>query len=125
VGLTTLKRRSEFLRVRGGLRWATPSLVLEAKPRAAISPEGGSSEAERPRFGFTVSKKVGKAVVRNRVRRRLKAAVRELLSSARAGFDYVIVARPVAAERAYADLKADLAEALARIHRSGRSKRVR
>ena len=33
VGLTTLKRRAEFLRVRGGLRWSTPSLVLEAKPR--------------------------------------------------------------------------------------------
>ena len=122
MGLTTLKRRSEFLRVRGGLRWGTPSLVLEAKPRPVDDTKAGGAKTGSPRFGFTVSKKVGKAVVRNRIRRRLKAAVGELSSSARAGFDYVVIARPAAADRVYADLKADLAEALARIHRP---KRVR
>lgn len=124
MGLTTLKRRSEFLRVRGGLRWGTPSLVLEAKPRPGHHAKAGQ-EAEGPRFGFTVSKKVGKAVVRNRIRRRLKAATRELLDSARAGYDYVIIARPAAADRPYADLKADLAHALTRVHRAAEAKRAR
>lgn len=122
--LTTLKRRAEFLRIRGGLRWATPAVVLEAKPR----PEALESVDEVPpgsRFGFTVSKKIGKAVVRNRVRRRLKAAARELLPLARPGFDYVVIARPPAIERAYADLKSDLARAIGRVHRAADSKRGR
>lgn len=123
VGLTTLKRRAEFLRVRGGLRWGTPALVLKARPRAREDAEPGG-EADGPRFGFTVSKKVGKAVVRNRTRRRLKAATTELLDFARPGFDYVIIARPAAVDRPYADLKADLAQALSRVHRAPRSKRV-
>ena len=77
------------------------------------------------RFGFTVSKKVGKAVVRNRVRRRLKAAARELLPMARAGYDYVVIARPSAIERPYADLKADLALAMTRVHHAADARRGR
>ncbi len=121
VGLTTLKRRAEFLRVRGGLRWSTPTLVLEAKPRDCDALAG--KEAQGARFGYTVSKKVGKAVVRNRIRRRLKAATRELLEFARPGYDYVIIARPDAAERSFAELKADLAQAFLRVHRTPRAKR--
>lgn len=123
VELTTLKRRVEFLRVRGGLRWSSPALVVEAKPRPERTAEGG--EVHGSRFGFTVSKKVGKAVVRNRLRRRLKAAARELLPSTRAEFDYVVIARPPATERPYADLKADLALALARVHRAADARRDR
>jgi ribonuclease P protein component len=114
VGLKTLKRRAEFLRVRGGLRWSTPSLVVEAKPRDPADGDAGGG----PRFGYTVSKKIGKAVVRNRTRRRLKAATTELLDAARPGVDYVIIARPEAVDRPYSDLKADLAQAFARIDRA-------
>jgi ribonuclease P protein component len=121
VGLTTLKRRAEFLRVRGGLRWSTPTLVLEAKARDRDSLAG--EEVQGARFGYTVSKKIGKAVVRNRLRRRLKAATRELIELARPGYDYVIIARNDAAVRPYAELKADLAQALSRIHRTTRAKR--
>lgn len=122
--LITLKKRAEFLRVRGGLRWSTPALVLEAKPRPCEAKEA-EGVAPDSRFGFTVSKKIGKAVVRNRVRRRLKAAARELLPMARAGFDYVIIARQPAVELPYADLKADLALAMARVHRAADSRRGR
>lgn len=129
MGLTTLKRRSEFLRVRGGLRWSTPALVLEAKPRAAgldAGPDESGQLAGSARFGFTVTKKIGNAVVRNRVRRRFKEAVRELLPQARDGFDYVVIARPPAIEQSYADLKADLLLALSRMHRvKDRSKHER
>src|SRR5215207_4255506 len=73
--VTTLKVRAEFLRVRKGARWAGPAFVLEAKERHRK--DGGPLAGEQgPRFGFTVTRQIGKAVDRNRIRRRLKAAVR-------------------------------------------------
>lgn len=121
MGLTTLKRRAEFLRVRGGLRWSTPTLVLEAKPRGRD--ETAAQEPQGARFGYTVSKKVGKAVVRNRIRRQLKAATRELMENALPGYDYVIIARPAAAGRRYAELRSDLTQALTRVSRAAAARR--
>ena len=118
MGLTTLKRRADFLPVRGGLRWSMPALVVEAKPRSADLRQHGQ-EPEGARFGFTVTKKIGKAVVRNRLRRRLKSAVREISELARPDFDYVVIARAAAIDRPFADLKSDLTLALTRIHRTG------
>jgi ribonuclease P protein component len=112
--LTTLKKRPEFLRVRGGGRWATAAFVLEGKPR------DGRAVAETPRFGFTVSKQVGNAAERNRIRRRLKAAVRDvLLEQSRRDYDYVLIARRPALDAAFAALVSDLAEALKRVHARG------
>src|SRR5262245_18692896 len=74
--VTTLKRRSQYLRVRKGARCATAAFVLEAKARSAEARQGHVPPAEGPRFGFTVTRALGKAVERNRIRRRLKAAVR-------------------------------------------------
>jgi ribonuclease P protein component len=109
--LATLKRRAEFLRVRDGGRWATSAFVLEGKQRSGPAP------ADTPRFGFTVSKQVGNAVERNRIRRRLKAAVRDvLLERARRDFDYVLIARRPALDTAFASLVSDLVEALKRVH---------
>jgi ribonuclease P protein component len=117
--LTTLKRRPEFLRVRAGARWAMPAFVLEAKRRA----DAGHNE-NVPRFGFTVSKQIGGAVDRNRVRRRLKAAVCGILPEhARRDFDYVVIARRPALDAAFDGLVADLVEALGRVHRHGERKR--
>ena len=107
----TLKKRAEFLRVKGGPRWSTPGFALEAHSRS-------EAPHDAPRFGFTVSKKVGGAVVRNRIRRRLRALVAALDPTyLRVGCDYVLIARPAAAKRAYAELKSDLEQALARVHR--------
>jgi ribonuclease P protein component len=117
VMVETLRRRSEFLRVRGGDRWGTAAFVLEGKPRT--DPSGGSG----PRFGFTVSRQMGNAVVRNRMRRRLREVVR--LSSplhARPDFDYVLIGRAPAIDRAFVDLQQDLETAFARVHRPPRGK---
>ena len=106
--------------MRGGPRWSTPAFVLEARSRpSAPAPPVGA------RFGFTVSKKVGGAVVRNRVRRRLRALVAALdTGRLRQNFDYVVIARPGAEQRRYRDLEADLDEALDRVHRPrGRERR--
>ncbi len=121
----TLKRRREFLAVRGGARWATPAFVLEAKARS--SPPPGDVPDEGPRFGFTVSKRIGGAVERNRIKRRLKAAARDvLLEHARPNYDYVIIARRPALDVAFAALLSDLVDALKRVHaRSERAPRGR
>lgn len=70
------------------------------------------------RVGYTCSKKVGNAVVRNRAKRRLREAARAVLATrGRPGWDYVLIGRPrVTAERPFAQLCEDVAAALARIH---------
>ena len=66
-----------------------------------------------PRVGFTVTRKVGNAVERNRARRRLRAAAADVLSQgAKRGHDYVLIARRETLRRDFADLLADLAGAL-------------
>lgn len=73
------------------------------------------------RFGYTVTKKLGGAVRRNRIRRRLKAAVEAVAGEhCRPGFDYVLVARPVASTREFEQLKRDLSEAFQRVHQPRR-----
>lgn len=109
--IETLKRRSEFQRVRGGVRSQRTCLVIEGRGR-------GEGEQGSARFGFTITRKLGNAVVRNRIRRRLKAAIAGLGSDAgRAGCDYVIVARQGIAELAFPELTGELAAALAHVNR--------
>ncbi len=68
-----------------------------------------------PRVGFTVSRRVGNAVVRNRVRRRLRAVAERVLPRARPAADYVLIGRQGTAARPFADLVADLEAALAKL----------
>ena len=100
-----LKRRAEFLRVAAkGHKAATHGLVLQALPR---------DDAEPARLGFTVTKKVGNAVVRNRTRRRLKEAARlELRERPLTGVDLVLIGRDHTRKRDFLDLRDDLRRAL-------------
>lgn len=67
------------------------------------------------RVGFTVTKKIGNAVVRNRMKRRFRELAREMLpSSGHAGSDHVMIGRSTGIERDYSDLRADLSKALER-----------
>ncbi|WP_100445361.1 ribonuclease P protein component [Glycomyces xiaoerkulensis] len=102
---------------RGGVvvHWAPPS--GEAQSPTKPSDAEGQSTA---RAGFVVSKAVGNAVVRNRVKRRLRHAAAELLRTWPPGTDVVVRATPKAAERDYSQLSRDLAGAVAAA-RSGRS----
>jgi ribonuclease P protein component len=113
-GLVRLKTRADFLRVAAGRRRAVrPGLVLQAAPHPP-----GMTGADSVRVGFTASRKVGNAVVRNRAKRRLRAAASAVLARAgRLGTDYVLIARAGTGGRAYADLVGDLAAALRQIDR--------
>jgi ribonuclease P protein component len=123
--LSTLERRSEFLRVAGsGVKWATAGLIVQACPSqpapetAGGDPTGAKVSSNSPsiRVGYTASKKVGGAVVRNFARRRLRALAREvLLREATPGYDYVLIARAETATRAFALLRQDLRLALKRL----------
>ncbi len=114
-----LKRRADFLRAAAGKRFHGKAFTLQSTMRriaAGSSGAGEQAELEPPRFGFTVTKKIGKAVVRNRIRRRLKEATRTLHPlPAHAGHDYVMVARVEALKLSFTALQAELVRALSKI----------
>lgn len=94
-----LQKRPDFLRVQHqGLRYTTPRFVVLSVP----SPVG------RRRFGITASTKVGNAVQRNVVKRRLREIYRRNPSLWMEGIDIVIIARKAAVEASFASLEADL-----------------
>ncbi len=119
--LATLKIRADFLRIAATRRKAvTPGLILQAAPRP------GLAGADAPRVGFTASRKVGNAVIRNRAKRRLRAAAAEILADrGKSGTDYVLIARSGTAERPYPALLDDLAAALRRVERNSAGRRPR
>ncbi|MBV8393735.1 MAG: ribonuclease P protein component [Alphaproteobacteria bacterium] len=105
-----LPNRRDFLRVQAGKRCAMPGFVLQAAP--------APQDLERPRIrvGFTVSRKVGNAVIRNRVRRRLREVARLVIPvRARPDLDYVLVGRQAALSRDFGVLQQELVEALKRL----------
>jgi ribonuclease P protein component len=102
-----LKQRADFLAAANGLKAATAAFVLQARGRDDDGPV---------RVGFTVSKKVGGAVERNRVRRRLREVVR--LSGAdrlRTGHDYVLIGRRAALSLPFERMTKDFDGALRRL----------
>lgn len=114
VSLGRLKKRAGFLRLRKGRSWRTGALVLQARRNAG---EPGARE-NSARFGFTVTKRLGTAVTRNRARRRLKETVRLMADAhARPGYDYVVIARHGALTRSFAQLQKDLCIALEGVHK--------
>jgi ribonuclease P protein component len=115
AAMARLTRRAEFLRAARGWRSRTGAFTLQMVP----------SDPEQPaRFGLTVSNRMGNSVVRNRIRRRLRAALRSLGGLAgEAGHDYVIVARRELLTIPFAILIEALAGAMRDIHKHPNSPR--
>ena len=103
-----LRQHRDFTRVyRRGHSIAVPAFVLYRRGN------GGTGT----RIGFSVSKKIGKAVVRNRIKRRFRAAVREELAAFDPGYDYIFVVRRAALELDYTALRSVIAKGTAAVGR--------
>jgi ribonuclease P protein component len=114
-----LRQRAEFLAAAKGPRASTHGFVLQARVRGDEGP---------PRFGFTASRKIGGAVERNRIRRRLRDVVRRTdADDMAAGHDYVLLARRAAINLPFDRLMEDFRGAMRRLaaQRRGGSARVK
>jgi len=113
VGLATIKKRRDFLSAFAkGKKFVTGTFILQMLLRDEAHPAASAA-----RFGFTVTKKMGNAVARNRIKRRLRAAVRQVaLKQALAGHDYVVISRHKALDCPFSDLLRDMEFAFSRIH---------
>ena len=106
-----LRQRADFLAVANGARMNSAAFVVQSRARGDDGPV---------RVGFTVTKKVGTATERNRVRRRLRELVKRLdVIPMRPHHDYVLVGRRAALHRDFATMLDDLRQALLRLDRQG------
>jgi ribonuclease P protein component len=107
VSVERLRRRADFLKAATGSKAPAAPFVLQARER------GGDTSV---RIGFTVSRKVGSAVERNRVRRRLREVVKRSAAQLRPGYDYVVVARRAALQEPFDRMVAAFDAAVRRVH---------
>ena len=108
--IQTITQRRDFLAANAGRRAPMPGFVLLVRDRADGDPT--------MRVGFTVTKKIGNAVARNRMKRRFRALARELLPAGGIrGADHVLIGRDGGIERDHAALKSEFGKALAKIAR--------
>lgn len=115
AALKTLTARSHFLEVQNsGKKWVSHGLILQVR----------DNQDQGKRMGFTVSKRVDKsAVVRNRIKRRLRAVAADVLSGyAQSNVDYVLVGRKLTETRPYEELCSDLKWCLRKMGYDQRSK---
>jgi ribonuclease P protein component len=111
-----LTQRADFLAAASGAKVPAAAFVLQARKRGDEGPV---------RFGFTVSKKVGNAVERNRVRRRLREIVRLGAERTRPGHDYVLIGRRAALALPFARMREDFEGALRRVHEGRQARTTR
>ncbi|MBX7497150.1 ribonuclease P protein component [Qipengyuania sp. 6B39] len=103
--LSVIRKRSDFLAANRGLRVARPGFVLLARP----------NDGQGKRYGITVTKKIGNAVVRNRMKRRFRELLWDALpESGLADHDHILIGREGGVERDFAALREELAAALSR-----------
>lgn len=108
--IASLKKRRDFLRLRNSRR--SQGKVFTVQGGRAADPH------ETIRIGFTVTTKIGNAVVRNRIKRRLRQVANAVLPiKGLRGFDYVVIARRAALRAEFAEMTAQFASALDHIHK--------
>lgn len=109
MGISSIKKREDFLKVsKNGRKFVSSQFVLQSI----------ENEFDYLRVGYTVTKKVGNAVVRNKIKRRLKNAVREVVGDNKLlQKDYVLIGRKQAENCDYADLKKSLEYALHKVNK--------
>lgn len=119
-----LTKRRDYLAANRGRRVVTPHFILLSHALSSSRARGDGVQGDEPgvRAGITVTKKVGNAVTRNRIKRRLRALIRQILPRlARPGCDYVMIARRTVATSPFGELRTSFEKALTRsagLHRS-------
>jgi ribonuclease P protein component len=104
-----LKRRSDFLRLRDtGRKWVAPTVIVQI----------GKGEGENVRVGLTATKKTGNAVMRNKIKRRLREAIKIVFADGIAPTDIVLIGRTETATCPFAALVKDLRWCLKRLEGS-------
>jgi ribonuclease P protein component len=112
-----LLQRRDFLAAARAPAVSTPGIVIQGRKREDDGPA---------RVGFTCTKKLGNAVMRNRIRRRIKEAARLTLPQlAQTQYDYVLIGRMAAEKRAFEDLRKDIISAVNKLHAGQGSARKR
>ena len=105
---SVIRKRADFLAANRGRRFATPGFVLLVQDRRDSDPA--------IRLGITITKKVGNAVIRNRMRRRFRELAREMLDShGKVGSDHILIGRSDGIERDFGALRADMRRALTKL----------
>lgn len=111
-----LLKRAEFRRVYdNGRRLTSPSFAMFFAPRSASEPAAGdlaAAGAQGPRAGFTTPKALGKSVVRNRIKRRMREAVRLEIGQFAASIDYVFHPRRSLLDVAFPQLRREVSRKL-------------
>ena len=111
TAVLTIKKRKDFLRVaKQGLKMVTSTLILQAAQNLC-----GSEQIAK--IGFTTTKKLGKAHIRNRARRRLRAALRECYDRLLPGYEYILIGRYTTADCPYSKLCDDLKWSLKKLNK--------
>ncbi len=106
-----IKKRKDFLRVaKQGLKMVTSTVILQAA-------QSLSASETSTKIGFTTTKKLGKAHIRNRARRRMRAALREVYDKLHPGYEYVLIGRYNTAECDFAKLREDLTWGLKKLNK--------
>lgn len=108
-----LKKRADFLRAAGsGFKFVKPSIIVQSRPRN----ESAVPEAASIRMGFTATKKLGNAIIRNRTKRRMRAAAAALMPEfGMEGCDYVFIGRDETFKGSFANILRDMRHSLKRL----------
>lgn len=111
VEILVLKKRKDFIRVASGSKMVAPSLILQAARSLSIEPV-------EAKIGYTVTKKIGHAHLRNKTKRRLRAAAYEIFPKlALPNFEYVMIGRYNTASIDFLLLKKDMETAFVRLNK--------
>ena len=109
IPISVIRKRPDFVSANRGKRFVTPGFVLLVHKRR----DGHVADADSIRYGITVTKKIGNAVARNRMKRRFRTLISEILPDhGIAGADHVLIGRKRPLEPAYSAMRADLKKGL-------------